>query len=100
MLFEAFSTRWWSTFVGSQINFRYDVNGNLISDGTNSYSWNARSQFAAIDAQEQEASDIPTAKWQTGLGIDSFLSRRDANGRPPDAGSRLSCIVPPIAVKS
>ena len=30
------------------INLSYDANGNLTSDGVNSYSWNARNQLAVI----------------------------------------------------
>jgi hypothetical protein len=29
-------------------NLTYDANGNLTSDGTNTYTWNARNQLASI----------------------------------------------------
>ena len=37
-----------ATFGGSI--FAYDANGNLTSDGTNTYSWNARNQLTGISA--------------------------------------------------
>jgi hypothetical protein len=30
--------------------FSYDDNGNLTSDGSNSYSWNARNQFVSLSS--------------------------------------------------
>jgi RHS repeat-associated protein len=35
------------TAFGSQ-SFTYDLNGNLTSDGTNTYTWNARDQLASM----------------------------------------------------
>ena len=29
-------------------SFTYDANGNLTSDGTNTYTWNARNQLVSI----------------------------------------------------
>lgn len=34
-----------------QSNLTYDANGNLTSDGTNTYTWNARNQLSAISGQ-------------------------------------------------
>jgi RHS repeat-associated protein len=33
-----------------QTNHTYDNNGNLVSDGTNTYTWNARNQLTAISS--------------------------------------------------
>ncbi len=36
------------TVWGTNSAFSYDANGNLLSDGTNAYSWDARNQLSAI----------------------------------------------------
>jgi RHS repeat-associated protein len=91
----------------------HDLNGNLTSDGTNTYSWDARNRLVAISGgiaasfqydalgrrisknidsteiaflydhltpvQELEGSTV-VANLLTGLGIDEYLTRTDANG--------------------
>jgi YD repeat-containing protein len=37
-------TNWNGTSIG------YDLNGNMLSDGTNSFSWNARNQVATLNS--------------------------------------------------
>jgi len=85
----------------------YDLNGNLTSDGTNSYTWNARNQLGALGGgtfaydgfgrrtqnangtaflydgvnQVQELSgSAVTANLLTGLGVDEILTRTDSAG--------------------
>jgi YD repeat-containing protein len=85
----------------------YDLNGNLTSDGTNSYTWNARNQLGALgggtfaydafgrrtqnangiqflydganQVQELSGSTV-TANLLTGLGVDEILTRTDSAG--------------------
>ena len=35
----------------SMISLTYDANGNLISDGVNTYTWNARNQLVSISGR-------------------------------------------------
>jgi RHS repeat-associated protein len=37
-------------------DYQYDADGNLLSDGTNSYTWNARGQLAASTSGSQSSS--------------------------------------------
>jgi hypothetical protein len=109
-----------TSFNGTPLS--YDLNGNLLNDGTNTYTWDARNDLAtlvgsgtlpttasfAYDAlgrrfektinqqttaflydgfnpvQELAPSGLgqfaPTANMLTGLGIDEFFQRTDANG--------------------
>jgi RHS repeat-associated protein len=41
---------------GSPVNYNYDANGNMTSDGTNSYSWNARNELIGISGGALSAS--------------------------------------------
>jgi RHS repeat-associated protein len=84
----------------------YDLNGNMLSDGTNSFSWNARNQVATLNnvnlqydgfgrrtknlqntsfvfdganAVQELSGSTPTANLISG-GIDEIFSRADASG--------------------
>ena len=41
-------TECYGTLSGGTCNADYDANGNLTSDGTNTYTWNARNQLVSI----------------------------------------------------
>ena len=43
------------TLWGSQ-GFTYDFNGNMTSDGTMSYQWNARNQLSSLDGARSRSS--------------------------------------------
>jgi RHS repeat-associated protein len=109
-----------TAFNGTHLS--YDLNGNLLNDGTNTYTWDARNHLATLtgagslpttasfiyDALGRRAEKTinqqttaflcdgwnpvqellpsglgqfaPTANMLTGLGIDEFFQRADANG--------------------
>jgi RHS repeat-associated protein len=109
-----------TAFNGTHLS--YDLNGNLLNDGTNTYTWDARNHLATLtgagslpttasfiydalgrraektinqqttaflydgwnSVQELAPSGLgqfaPTANMLTGLGIDEFFQRTDANG--------------------
>jgi RHS repeat-associated protein len=52
-----------ATWAGT--SFTYDANGNLTSDGTNTYSWNARNQMSGISGGVSAS-----------FGYDAFSRRR------------------------
>lgn len=96
-------TQWGST------NLAYDGNGNLVSDGVNTYTWNVRNQLTSIsggttagfqyDASgrriarggttffydgvnpiQELSAGAATANLLTGLGVDEVFTRTDSSG--------------------
>ena len=75
------------TFGGTALS--YDLNGNLISDGSNTYSWDARNRLASIaggsaasfqyDAQGRRTSKTINAI-QTGFLYDGWTPVQELNG--------------------
>ena len=71
------------------IGLTYDLNGNLTSDGTNTYFWDARNRLASIaggsaasfqyDAQGRRTSKIVNAA-QTGFLYDGWTPVQELNG--------------------
>ena len=76
-----------TTFGGTALS--YDLNGNLTSDGTNTYSWDARNRLASIaggsaasfqyDAQGRRTSKTIDAI-QTGFLYDGWTPVQELNG--------------------
>jgi RHS repeat-associated protein len=93
-------TNWNGTTIG------YDLNGNMLSDGANTFSWNARNQVASLNgvalqydafgrriqnlggtsflydganAAQELSGTTPTANLLSG-GIDEIFSRSDSSG--------------------
>jgi RHS repeat-associated protein len=91
----------------------YDLNGNLTSDGTYSYTWNARNQLVGGNLQydalgrrtrnpagtsflydglnpiQELSGSTATANLLTGLGIDEIFSRTDSTGTSSFLTDRL-----------
>jgi len=75
------------TFGGTALT--YDLNGNLSSDGTNTYTWDARNQLVAIsggsaasfqyDAQGRRTSKTISGA-QTGFVYDNLVPVQELNG--------------------
>jgi RHS repeat-associated protein len=103
------------------LNISYDLNGNMLSDGANSFTWNARNQLATVNAVSvqydalgrrtknpqgksflfdavntvQELSGVSATANLVEAGVDEIFTRSDSSGLTylPDAlGSTIGLV--------
>jgi RHS repeat-associated protein len=65
----------------------YDLNGNMLSDGTNSFSWNARNQVATLNGRNLQY-DAYGRRIQNQLGLSFFYD--EANTAQELSGSTVT----------